>query len=102
MALDFAILGTCGAPEKTVSIGMGLHRRLISAASASGLPRFEAFAEYFDDAEISYIDLPDFGEQVRTLRNITEDCELAQFLDKLGELVECAIVNGKSLCAIAD
>lgn len=102
MSLDFAVLGRNGAPEKTVSLGVDMHHELITRAVAHDLARFEDFADYYEDAEISVNELPGLVEQIRTLRSQTGPAELQRFLDELGNLIAYAVAQQKTLHVIAD
>ncbi|GAA4349195.1 hypothetical protein GCM10023165_35760 [Variovorax defluvii] len=102
MSLDFAVLGQNGSPERTVSLGVDLHHQLLTAAAAGGLTRFQDFADYYRDAEVSIDDLPDLVEQIRALHDKTGSAELQRFLDDLGGLITYAVNQRRALHAIAD
>lgn len=102
MALDFAVLGQSGAPERTVSLGVDLHHDLVINARAHGLARFQIFANYYEDAEVVVDDLPGLVEQIAILRVQTRSDELRRFLDALLDLIDYAVVKGQALHAIAD
>jgi len=102
MSLDFAVLGSNGAPERTVSLNVNLHHELVTAASACGLTRFADFADYYEDVDVAADDLEDLAGQAHALRAKTGSVELQRFLDDLTELIAYAVANEKSLHAIAD
>jgi PII-like signaling protein len=102
LALDFVILGLNGAPEKAVAIGVELHRLLISAASDLKLESFRRFADYYEDAEIKFNELPKLAREIEILIEQISPADLRRFLDELGTLVANAMAQGNSIHVIAD
>jgi hypothetical protein len=102
MALDFAVLGESGAPERFVSLSVDLHHELLTTAADLGMDQFQCFADYYQDAEVVVDALPRLVEQIRALRTRTSSEDLQHFLDDLGDLMSYAVATGRSLHAIAD
>ena len=102
MSLDFAVLGPRGTPEKTVSLGVDLHHKLVNTAAAQGLAIFENVAGYYDDAEVGVEDLPSLLEQIRVLQAQADAGELQHFLVALTGLIGYAISKSRPLHVIAD
>ena len=102
MSLDFALLGKNGSPEKTVSLGVDLHHRLVTTAASLGLVHFEKFVDYYEDAEIAFSELPDLADEVAKLRPRVDSVEMRVFLDNLDRLIAHAVSEKKKLFVIAD
>jgi hypothetical protein len=102
MSLDFAVLGSTGAPEATVQLGVELHHQLLSCATVRNLRSLLTFEDYYEDAEVSIEQLPTLASEVQFLSSEANSAELRMFLGALDNLITSAILTGRSLHAIAD
>lgn len=102
MSLDFVVLGADNAPEKTVALGVDLHKELLAVAASQHLHEMCKFNEYYEDVEIGANSLPALLREIAILRNLVDSVELSDFLSELVDLTNFAISQGKALHALAD
>lgn len=102
MSLDFVVLSAGNAPEKTVALGVDLHKELLAHAASQNLREIHKFYDYYEDVEIGIDSLPALLQDIATLRDHVVSVELSDFLSKLIELVAFAITQVKALHALAD
>ena len=102
MALDFAVLGDNGSPERTVPCKAEVHHAVLKAASEHNLPLFQRLGDYYQDAEFSPPSLPTLVEEIRVLRQNTVSPEAQHFLESLDTLVAYAMHERSSVHVLAD
>ena len=103
MALDVAILGENGEPERTVPIRVNEHVRLLAAVHGATLPLLSRLHDYYEDAEYELQELEELTVELDFLRaRIQGDDELSGVVSKLVELVLLARRSGRQVVAIAD
>jgi hypothetical protein len=97
MPLDFVMLGSNGAPEKTIPLEVNLRHELLIVATACGLPCSQEFADYYADVVVAVRDLSALAERLKYCA-----LKLQPFLDSLAELIAQCAAHGKALHALAD
>lgn len=102
MSLDFVVLGADSSPEKTVSLGVELHKELLVASTSQNIRELLKFHDYYEDVEIGTDVLPALLQDAAILRDRVDSVELSDFLGEFMTLVNFAISQGKALHALAD
>lgn len=102
MSLDFVVLGADNAPERTVSLGVDLHKALLVATALQNTQEMQKFHDYYEDVEIGTDVLPALLQDAAILRDRVDSVELSDFLGEFMTLVNFAISQGKALHALAD
>ncbi|MFN0062268.1 MAG: hypothetical protein ACKVPX_07105 [Myxococcaceae bacterium] len=101
--MDLSILDADGVPGQTLTIGAGLHERLMSAADLAGAKLMGRMADFYADADYSQDELQGLHEDVTSVaRTVNHDPELSTLLERMGGLVESAQLLGRSVAVIAD
>jgi len=103
MALDIAVLGENGEPERTVSVGANDHARLLSLVNDAELPLLSRLTEYYEDAEYAAGELDALMGELDYLKVcVQSDADLVRLVAALVALVLSAKRSGRQIFAIAD
>lgn len=103
MPLDLVILGSDGAPTRSVSIGTGAHQRLISVAGLNRAELTLRMKDFYADTDYESAELPQLLAELDILSAAAkEDDELARTLASARGLVKRALQAGCGISVISD
>lgn len=103
MALDLAILNETGKPQDQISLGVGVHKRLMIKAKENNLAYILRLWDYYSDADFHSAEIDDLLSEIIKLKdNIGVDEELLKLLEGFLNLGLKAKTLNQGIVAIAD
>jgi hypothetical protein len=103
MALDLAIVGPDGSPERSVGIRADEHERILAVATTTKARLLLRLKDFYADADYAPSEVAELRDEAIVIREaLKSDSDCAVVIERTVDLLDQALREKRGISAIAD